>query len=136
MLYGVETNTDSGVQTQLLAEDAAVRRTCRQTYPYVILWITPGGLVDSFSADWEALERELFTDALDLIGAQWIFRRDGRQGYEWGFSTEDDNIRWLLRLLIEGYLNPRRCRCRELRIERDPVAVARSKQLHPAFADR
>lgn len=134
MLYGVETNTDAGVDGQLVAESETVRRTCQQRRPYVIMWVMPQGLVDSMSASWGALERELFTEALDLMGALWIFRRDGEKGYEWGFSTGDEGTRALLSLLIAGYLNPRGCRCRERQVEDDPVAIAESKRRHPAFA--
>ena len=123
-------------EAQSAAEDRQVRSVCSKTYPYVILWKTRLGAVDSLTALWTAWERDMFTDALDNDGAQWILRRDGEKGYEWAYSTTNQKERAILHLLIEGYLNPRRCRCSEQAVIDDPEAREEAKRRHPSFQGR
>lgn len=127
---------DSGATLRQLEEDGRVTARCNDVADYCILWRTPQGEVRFRQFTMTASERMRLTDGLDRQNCMWIVCREGRNGLEWAYSTENEETRSLLRLLMAGYLNPLVVKPRYAPPVLDQLELGACMARHPAGKGR
>lgn len=110
-----------------IAEEAKVLENRSK---YVLVWRWPDGDIGHLEARWTLRERMMFTEPLELAGADWALARyTDYNGIQCAASPEGAKEREILLLILQGYINPRATWPQEVDVPQSDFAAVHGPRL-------